>query len=237
MKRNGTLTSNSTVICQNATLLITVTGVDMLFGVEVGLVSADGELLRNTSAMRLREGTYLARVPHLPNVPFTLLLMGQEADGRPFQRQSSTQIQALQITVQDMDVTPPVCHVVNESLDCPVPCGKATWEVTLLMTDGNGTGLQNPRISIIPVNETSTAIIDQVKDENGYNATLLTYRASCCVTIVEISAVDSEGNVGRCDFSIRHTSTTGPPQTTISSTTSHPAFNISTTAPSNSQTL
>ena len=85
---------------QNATLLIIVTGVDMLFGVEVGLVSADGELLRNTSVTRLRDGTYLARVLHLPDVPFTLLLMGQEADGRPFQRQSSTQIQASQITVQ-----------------------------------------------------------------------------------------------------------------------------------------
>ncbi|XP_036423622.1 von Willebrand factor A domain-containing protein 7-like [Colossoma macropomum] len=329
---------------QNATLLITVTGVDMLFGVEVGLVSADGELLRNTSVTRLREGTYLARVLHLPDVPFTLLLMGQEADGRPFQRQSSTQIQASQITVQvqrtvvlapgesitvpftvetrgiegainisarddqgfvtavnnrlnvgaagnatglvslsvptgtpsgttsvvtidaessatrqsnfallrvsviqrDIDVTPPVCRVLNESLDCPVPCGNATWEVTLLMSDGNGTGLRDPHISITipdtPINETSTAIIDQVKDENGYNATLLTYRASCCVTNVEISAVDNEGNVGRCDFSIRRPSTTGPPQTTISSTTSHPttsrpSSNISPTAPSNGPRL
>ncbi|KAL6479862.1 hypothetical protein MHYP_G00108950 [Metynnis hypsauchen] len=324
---------------QNATLLITVTGVDMLFGVEVGLVSAEGELLKNTSVTRLREGTYLARALHLPDVPFTLLLMGQEADGRPFQRQSSTQIQASQIIVQvqrtvilapgesmsvpftvethgiegaintsarddqrfvtaftsslnlgaagnatgimslsipsgtpsgttsavtveavstaarqsnfallrvsviqrDMDVTPPVCRVVNESLDCPVLCGNATWEVTLLMTDGNGTGLRDPHISITipdtPVNETSTAIIDQVKDENGYNATLLTYRASCCVTNVEISAVDNEGNVGRCDFSVRRPSTTGPPQTTISSTTSRPASNISPTAPSNSHRI
>ncbi|KAL6479861.1 hypothetical protein MHYP_G00108940 [Metynnis hypsauchen] len=320
---------------QNATLLITVSGVDMLFGVEVRLVSADGEPMRNTSVTRLREGTYLARVPHLPDFPFTLLLMGQEADGRPFQRQSSTQIQASQITVQvqrtvivvpgepisvpftvetrgsegvitmrarddqgfvtrvnnslnvgaagkatglvslfvptgtpagttsvvtinaestaarqsnfallrvsviqrDMDVTPPVCRVVNESLDCPVLCGNAMWEVTLLMTDGNGTGLQDPHISIIPVNEMSTAIISQVKDENGYNATLLTYRASCCVTNVEISAVDKEGNVGRCDFSIRRPSATGPPQTTISSTTSHPASKISPTAPSNSHRI
>ena len=118
--------------------------------------------------------------------------------------------------LQDIDVTPPVCRVVNESLDCPVPCGNAMWEVTLLMTDGNGTGLRDPRISITPVNETSTAIIDQVKDENGYNATLLTYRASCCVTNVEFSAVDNEGNVGRCDFSIRQPSTIGPPQTTSS---------------------
>ncbi|KAL6479865.1 hypothetical protein MHYP_G00108980 [Metynnis hypsauchen] len=301
---------------QNATLLITVSGVDMLFGVEVRLVSADGELLRNTSVRRLREGRYVVRAPQLPDVPFTVLLMGQEADGRPFQRQLSTQIQASQITVQvqrtvilapgdsisvpftvetreidgviaisarddqrfvttvnnslnvgaagnttglvslfvptgtlsgitsvvtieaestatrqsnfallrvfvmqkDMDVTPPVCRVVNESLDCPVLCGNATWEVTLLMTDGNGTGLRYPHISIIIPDSPGapTAIIDQVKDENGYNATLLTYRASCCVTKVEISAVDDKGNVGRCDFSIRRPSTTGPPQTTSS---------------------
>ncbi|KAL7863614.1 hypothetical protein SRHO_G00125980 [Serrasalmus rhombeus] len=305
---------------QNATLLITVSGVDMLFGLEVGLVSADGELLRNTGVTRLRDGRYLVRAPHLPDVPFTLLLMGQEADGRPFQRQSSTQIQASQITVQiqrmvilapgesisvpftvetreiegiiaisarddqrfvatvnnslnvsaagnttglvslfiptgtlsgitsvvtieaestatrqsnfallrvfvtqkDMDVTPPVCRVVNESLDCPVLCGNATWEVTLLMTDGNGTGLRYPHISIIIPDSPGppTAIIDQVKDENGYNATLLTYRASCCVTKVEISAVDDKGNVGRCDFSIRRPSTTGPPQTTSSPSSS-----------------
>ncbi|KAI4879515.1 hypothetical protein NFI96_006856 [Prochilodus magdalenae] len=292
---------------QNATLLVTVTGAEMLFGVELGLVSADGELLRNSSVTRLREGTYLARVPRLPDVPFTLLLMGQEADGRRFQRQSTTQIQASQITLQvqrsvvlvpgepisvpftvetrgiegvigirarddqrfvtafdnslnvdstgnatgmlslsvptgtpsgttsvvtieaestetrqsnfallrlsviqrlhqDIDITPPVCRVLNDSLDCPVLCGNATWEVRLLMTDGNGTGLQPPRISITipdrPVNETSTTIIDQVQDENGYNATLLTYRASCCVTTVEISAVDKESNVGREDDNI-----------------------------------
>ncbi|KAI4879516.1 hypothetical protein NFI96_006857 [Prochilodus magdalenae] len=316
---------------QNATLLVTVTGAEMLSGVELGLVSADGELLRNSSVTRLRDGTFLARVPRLPDVPFTLLLMGQDANGQRFRRQSRTQIQASQITVQvqrsvvlvpgesmsvpftvesrgiegvisisardderfvtavsrslnidatgnatgmlslsvptgtpsgttsvvtlqaestetrqsnfaflrvsviqrDIDITPPVCRVLNDSLDCPVPCGNATWEVTLLMTDGNGTGLQPPRISVTipdrPVNETYTVIIDEVQDENGYNATLLTYRASCCVTTVEISAVDKESNVGRCDFSIRRPSTTGAPHPSSSSTSK-----ISPTAPSSS---
>ncbi|KAL7886188.1 hypothetical protein AOLI_G00064830 [Acnodon oligacanthus] len=323
---------------QNATLLITVTGVDMLFGVEVGLVSADGELLRNTSATRLRDGTYLVRVPHLPDVPFTLLLMGQEADGRPFQRQSSTQIQASQIIVQvqrtvilapgesvsvpfsvetreiegiitisarddqrfvttvnnslnvgaagnttglvslfvpagtlsgitsvvtieaestatrqsnfallrvfvmqkDMDVTPPVCRVVNESLDCPVPCGNATWEVTLLMTDGNGTGLRYPHISIIIPDSPGppTAIIDQVMDVTRQLCCALNESLDCsvpcwaakwevllfedengCIVILltyrasgcETNESSALDNEGWSDFSIRQSSTSKNP--------------------------
>ncbi|XP_072519284.1 von Willebrand factor A domain-containing protein 7-like [Salminus brasiliensis] len=325
---------------QNAILRLTVTGVDMLFEVKLSLVSANGELLRNTSVTRLRQGTYLARVPPLPEVPFILLLTGEEADGQLFQRQSTTQIQASQLTVQVqkvvilvpgqsiavpftveargiegaldiqaqddqrfvrtfntslhvsnvtdnatgwlgltvptgtppgtssvvtleaestatrqsnfallrvsviqavIDFTPPVCRVVNESLDCPTQCGNATWEVTLLMTDGNGTGLQAPRISITLPDTTyneSTVSITEVTDENGYNATLLTYTASCCVTNVDISAVDKEGNVGRCDFSIRRPSTAAPPQTTLTSpTTARPTSNTISTTPSNSPRL
>ncbi|KAG9272224.1 cell wall protein DAN4-like [Astyanax mexicanus] len=322
---------------QNAILRLIVTGVDTLFEVKLSLVSANGELLRNASVSRLSGSTYLARVSRLPDVPFILLLTGQESDGQPFQRQSTTQIQASQLTlqvqnsvvmvpgqsiivpftvdargiegvtvirVQDdqgfvrefdasltlndvtgnatgqlslsiptgtppgtssvvtleaesttarqsnfallrasvirevIDLTPPVCRVVNESLDCPALCGNATWQVTLLMTDGNGTGLQDPRISVTipdtPFNETSTSIITDIKDENGFNATLLTFSASCCVTAVEISAVDKEANVGRCDFSIRRPSTsTEPPQITHNTTTARPNSSTISTTPTN----
>ncbi|XP_066506099.1 von Willebrand factor A domain-containing protein 7-like [Hoplias malabaricus] len=314
---------------QNSTLLITVTGVQMLFEVRLGLVGVSGKVLRNASVTRLREGTYLASVPLLPNIPFTLLLSGQEMDGRSFQRQSTTQIQASQITVQvqrtvilppgestsvlftvetqgiegviriearddqrfvtsftnslnigptgnatgsvtllvptetrsgstsiitiraestptsqsnfallrvsviqrDIDITPPVCRVVNESLDCPALCENANWTVTLLMTDGNGTGLQDPRVSIrvpgTPFNESFVSTVDSVLDENGFNVTLLTIVASCCAANVEISAVDKEGNVGRCDFSIRRPSTTEATRTTSSINTT---FSIRTTS-------
>lgn len=58
-----------------------------------------------------------------------------------------------------------------------------------------------------------------VVEAGGENITLVTYTASCCSPIVELTAVDSVGNVGTCVGQAR-VLTTPPPTTMTPVTTS-----------------
>ncbi|XP_051505852.1 uncharacterized protein LOC127413059 [Myxocyprinus asiaticus] len=123
------------------------------------------------------------------------------------------------------DTTPPVCRVVNESLQCPLSCGNATWEVTYIMTDINGSGIDYPSFITTGSGEINITL-DTTLDENGYNATLVTYTGSCCFTEVEIIVLDKAGNRGKCPFSIQHPSTTIKPMT-VKPTSSSPTTTLS----------
>lgn len=114
------------------------------------------------------------------------------------------------------DFTPPVCRVVNESLDCSSPGGDATWEVNYIMSDGAGSGIDSPSISATDsceVNSTFFIEMNVTVDENGYNATTVKYTGPCCFQNVEISVVDKAGNKAMCPFNIKRPLTTISPMT------------------------
>ncbi|XP_048032975.1 uncharacterized protein si:ch211-113d11.6 [Megalobrama amblycephala] len=125
------------------------------------------------------------------------------------------------------DFTPPVCRVVNESLDCPLSCENASWEVTYIMSDGAGSGIDHPSLSVTDsteFNNTFSISIDTTVDENGYNATIVEYIGSCCFHDVEITVTDKAGNKAKCPFNIKR-----PVVTTISPMTVKPTSSSSTT--------
>ncbi|KAK2890982.1 hypothetical protein Q8A67_013625 [Cirrhinus molitorella] len=122
------------------------------------------------------------------------------------------------VILSSTDFTPPVCRVVNESLDCSLSSGDATWEVIYIMTDGDGSGIDYPSFSVSTDScEGNTTyfieILNVTVDENGYNATTVKYSAPCCFQNVEISVVDKAGNKANCPLNIKRPVTTISPMT------------------------
>ncbi|XDV37477.1 hypothetical protein PO909_007073 [Leuciscus waleckii] len=100
------------------------------------------------------------------------------------------------------DFTPPVCRVVNDTSDCLLSCGNTTMEVTYIITDGAGSGINLTRISSFGGAFSKFTQYDGL-DENGYNATLLHYSGICCLEDVEVSVVDKAGNTGKCPVIVK----------------------------------
>lgn len=137
-------------------------------------------------------------------------------------------------SLQGTDFTPPVCRVVNESLDCSSPSGNETWEVNYIMSDGAGSGIDTPLFSVdidcCEGNITFFNILNVTVDENGYNATTVKYTGPCCLINVEISVVDKAGNKAKCPFNIKQPVTNCKhPLTTISPMTVSPTSSGFTT--------
>lgn len=93
--------------------------------------------------------------------------------------------------------------------DCPQDvsqCGPFQWELAANLTDGNGTGIES--ISLQQGNGTlSFTSLEAAVIQANYNA-------SCCSQIVEFTAVDKVGNVGKCYHSIVRSGS--PPALTLS---------------------
>lgn len=100
------------------------------------------------------------------------------------------------------DVTPPVCRVVNESSECLLTCEKTTIEVTYMMSDGNGSGINHTRTFSNSFSFSKYTQYDG-QDENGYYAVLLKYSGICCSDDLEVSAVDNAGNIGKCPVIVK----------------------------------
>ncbi|XP_063333347.1 von Willebrand factor A domain-containing protein 7-like [Pelmatolapia mariae] len=121
------------------------------------------------------------------------------------------------VTAKVTDVNRPVCQVVNTSTcdSTSLLCASSQWEFIANFTDGiNGTGIDSVTIR----QGNGTLNMSTVVEAGGENITLVTYTASCCSPIVELSAVDSVGNVGTCVGQAR-VLTTPPPTTTTPATT------------------
>lgn len=74
-----------------------------------------------------------------------------------------------------------------------VLCASSQWELIANFTDGiNGTGID--RVTIRQGN--GTLNITTAIGAGGDNITVVTYTASCCSHIVELTALDGVGNVG-----------------------------------------
>lgn len=131
------------------------------------------------------------------------------------------------------DFTPPVCRVVNESLDCSSG-GNETWEVNYIMSDGGGSGIDSPHfdadINCCEGNITFFNTLNVTVDENGNNAITVNYTGPCCLQNVKISVVDKAGNKANCPFNIKHPVTNcKDPLTTISPETVSPTSSSFTT--------
>lgn len=94
------------------------------------------------------------------------------------------------------DFIPPVCKVVNvTSNDCPQPvsmCGGHNWHLEANITDESG-------IDSLLLRQGSGNLTHTSLDTPALQAY---YTASCCSPIVELSAVDKAGIVGKCFHSI-----------------------------------
>ncbi|KAL3996218.1 solute carrier family 6 (neurotransmitter transporter, GABA) member 1 [Sarotherodon galilaeus] len=101
------------------------------------------------------------------------------------------------VTAKVTDVNRPVCQVVTTSTcdSTSLLCASSQWEFIANFTDGiNGTGIESVTIR----QGNGTLNMSTVVEAGGENITLVTYTASCCSPIVELTAVDSVGNVGIC---------------------------------------
>ncbi|XP_030589549.1 von Willebrand factor A domain-containing protein 7-like [Archocentrus centrarchus] len=96
------------------------------------------------------------------------------------------------------DVNPPVCEVVSTSGTCASSsslCASSQWEFIANLTDGiNGTGIESVTIR----QGNGTLNISTAVGSGGENITAVAYIATCCSQTVELTAVDSAGNVGTC---------------------------------------
>uniref|UniRef100_A0A672QL57 von Willebrand factor A domain-containing protein 7-like n=2 Tax=Sinocyclocheilus grahami TaxID=75366 RepID=A0A672QL57_SINGR len=96
------------------------------------------------------------------------------------------------------DFTPPKCEIVNVQGICySSSCNSSNWELSVNITDGNGTGIES--ISI----QQGSGNFTQRKVEDGVIVVMGLYEASCCSPSVTLSAVDKVGNVGRCSYTMK----------------------------------
>lgn len=120
-----------------------------------------------------------------------------EAEG-PGGSDSNYAVLRLSVLSQVTDFTPPKCEIVDVQGICySSSCSSSNWELSVNITDGNGTGIES--ISI----QQGSGNFTQKKVEDGVIVVMGLYEASCCSTSVTLSAVDKEGNVGRCSYSMK----------------------------------
>ncbi|CAJ1052976.1 von Willebrand factor A domain-containing protein 7 [Xyrichtys novacula] len=116
----------------------------------------------------------------------------------------------ISVVTKVTDFDPPLCKVVSVLADkCTKDvsqCESFEWELSANITDGNGTGIDKITLQQGQGNLTYTSLSDPV--------VLANYTASCCSQIVEFTAVDKVGNVGKCYQSI--VPSAGPPALTLS---------------------
>lgn len=136
----------------------------------------------------------------------TLTMEAKSSDGVD----SNYVVLRLSVVKKITDFVQPICKVVSVLADdCPQDvsqCGPFQWELAANLTDGNGTGIES--ISLQQGNGTlSFTSLEAAVIQANYNA-------SCCSQIVEFTAVDKVGNVGKCYHSIVRSGS--PPALTLS---------------------
>ncbi|KAI4881233.1 hypothetical protein NFI96_033481 [Prochilodus magdalenae] len=104
----------------------------------------------------------------------------------------------LSVLAKVTDITPPLCEIVGESGICLSDCTNSTWELSVNITDGNGSGIEYIAIQQGRGNFSQTTV-----DNGGIDVVMGLYSASCCSPDVTLSVVDKEGNVGKCSYSVQ----------------------------------
>ncbi|XP_028832618.1 von Willebrand factor A domain-containing protein 7-like isoform X2 [Denticeps clupeoides] len=96
------------------------------------------------------------------------------------------------------EFTPPTCEVIGVNNTCQTNCSWNSWDLTVNITDGNGTGVDK-----IWIQQGSADLIYSSTNSDGVKVYKNTYRSSCCSPNLQLSVTDKEGNVGTCFYSIR----------------------------------
>ncbi|XP_067260622.1 von Willebrand factor A domain-containing protein 7-like [Chanodichthys erythropterus] len=139
------------------------------------------------------QGT-VSLTPPADTVSGTDVTLTIEAEG-PGGSDSNYAVLRLSVLSKVTDLTPPKCEIVDVQGTCySSSCSSSNWELSVNITDRNGTGIE--RISI----QQGSGNFTQKKVEDGVMGL---YEASCCSTSVTLSAVNKVGNVGRCSYTMK----------------------------------
>ncbi|XP_072533297.1 von Willebrand factor A domain-containing protein 7-like [Salminus brasiliensis] len=103
----------------------------------------------------------------------------------------------LSVLAKMTDITPPVCEITGVSGICPSDCTQSTWDLSVNITDGNGSGIETISIQEGRGNFSQKTVVN-----GGITVVMGNYSASCCSPDVTLSIVDKEGNVGKCSYSV-----------------------------------
>ncbi|XP_051559968.1 von Willebrand factor A domain-containing protein 7-like isoform X2 [Myxocyprinus asiaticus] len=142
------------------------------------------------------QGT-VSLTPPANTVSGTDITLTIEAEG-PGGSDSNYAVLRLSVLSKVTDLTPPKCEVVGVQGSCSSSsCSSSNWELSVNITDGNGTGIESITIQQGSGNLTQKEVVDA-------NVTVVMglYEATCCSPSVTLSAVDKVGNVGRCTYSM-----------------------------------
>lgn len=99
---------------------------------------------------------------------------------------------------QVTDFTPPKCEIVGVSGVCPYECIQSNWDLSVNITDGNGSGIESVSTQKGNGNFSYTTVVD-----GGVPIVMGFYNASCCSPDVTVIAVDKVGNVGKCMYTVQ----------------------------------
>ncbi|KAL7889695.1 hypothetical protein AOLI_G00019530 [Acnodon oligacanthus] len=115
----------------------------------------------------------------------------------PGRADSNYAVLRLSVLNKVTDLTPPVCEIVRVSGICLSYCTNYTWGLSVNITDGNGSGIEDISVQQGRGNFSQEAVVD-----GGITVVMGLYSASCCAPDVTLSVVDKEGNVGKCSYSV-----------------------------------
>ncbi|XP_067260115.1 von Willebrand factor A domain-containing protein 7-like [Chanodichthys erythropterus] len=139
------------------------------------------------------QGT-VSLTPPADTVSGTDVTLTIEAEG-PGGSDSNYAVLRLSVLSNVTDLTPPKCEIVDVQGTCySSSCSSSNWELSVNITDNNGTGIESISIQQGSGNLTQKEVEDCVMG---------LYEASCCSTSVTLSAVDKVGNVGRCSYTMK----------------------------------
>ncbi|TSK22567.1 von Willebrand factor A domain-containing protein 7 [Bagarius yarrelli] len=104
----------------------------------------------------------------------------------------------LSVLAEVTDFTPPKCKIFDVSPVCPLNCTHSNWDLSVNITDGNGSGIEN-----IYTQKGSGNFSYYSVEDGGVTVVMGYYNASCCSPDVIVTAVDKEGNVGTCAYTVQ----------------------------------
>ncbi|KAB5581480.1 hypothetical protein PHYPO_G00176230 [Pangasianodon hypophthalmus] len=126
------------------------------------------------------------------DVTLTVLAEGPGADD------SNYAVLRMSVLAEVTDFTPPKCLIVDASAVCPSDCSQSNWNMSVNITDGGGSGTEH-----ISTQKGSGTLSYETVVDGGITVVMGYYNASCCSPHVIVAAVDKEGNVGKCTYSVQ----------------------------------
>ncbi|XP_053477848.1 von Willebrand factor A domain-containing protein 7 [Ictalurus furcatus] len=126
------------------------------------------------------------------DVTLTILAEG------PVAADSNYAVLRLSVLAELTDFTPPKCEIIGTTAICPSNCSQSSWNLSVNITDGNGTGIEH-----ISIQKGSGKFFSETVEDGGITVVMGYYTASCCSPDVIVTAVDKVGNVGKCTHSVQ----------------------------------